>query len=105
MGATRRNLLRCSETPAGEGHLGSHRCHGNRKTGSTHTNGFFKENDVVTVLRAVEREQSTRTVMFRVDTFILWDLAFKPFSVSEEPSPPPHPPVTCYLMESRAHIF
>lgn len=56
----------------------------------TNVNGFLKENeDVVTLLRAVEREQSTKTVMLRVDTSVLRGLASKPFSISEE-HPPPH---------------
>ena len=55
----------------------------------TNVNGFLKENeDVVTVLRAVEREQSTKTVL-RVDTSVLRGLASKPFSILEE-HPPPH---------------
>lgn len=56
----------------------------------TNVNGFLKENeDVVTLLRAVEREQSTKTVMLRVDTSVLRGLASKPFSISEE-YPLPH---------------
>lgn len=55
----------------------------------TNVNGFLKENeDVVTLLRAVEREQSTKTVL-RVDTSVLRGLASKPFSILEE-HPPPH---------------
>ena len=55
----------------------------------TNVNGFLKENeDVVTLLRAVEREQSTKTVL-RVDTSVLRGLASKPFSISEE-HPLPH---------------
>lgn len=100
VGATRsRNLLRCSEAPDGDRHLGSRSCHGNRKTGAANANGFFKENgDAVTMLTVVGREVSMRTVMFRVDTSVLGGLASKPFSISEEP------PITCFLMEGRAHI-
>lgn len=102
MGATRSTNLhgRYSEAPAGEGHLGSGSCHGNRKTGALNENGLRKNKDIVMVLRTVERKQPKKTVMFRMGTSIFADLASKPFCTGGEPLP-----TACFLMEGRAHIF